>query len=352
MIPVIICGGFGTKLWPISREHRPKHFLPLIEGKSLFQINYETLRLHFKPEDIYISTNEDQVEMAKQQVPEIPAENFILEPEMRNQGPATGLVAATLYKKGRQDEPFMIVQADVLRDPGEEFIKMMLDCDEIARKEGKYITGGIKTDFPVMGVDYLMKGEKVSDQGSVGIFKVSKFIWRSTEEQTRELIRQEGSLIHANHTCMTPKNLLGMLQKYKMEWYEPLMNYINGADLKSEYSKMPPGPIEDITQQVYANDEALVVELPFKWRDIGTFATLHEYLKSKGLYSVGGNVVDLDGNDNFIHLDDGDKVVALVGVDNLVVIDTGDALLICDKNKTSRVNEALKEVKNRELALT
>ena len=100
MIPVIICGGFGTKLWPISRQHRPKHFISIINGKSLFQINYESLKTHFKPEEIYVSTNEDQVAMAKEQVPEIPDSNYILEPEMRNQGPATGLIAASLYKKG------------------------------------------------------------------------------------------------------------------------------------------------------------------------------------------------------------------------------------------------------------
>jgi mannose-1-phosphate guanylyltransferase len=352
MIPVIICGGFGTKLWPVSREHKPKHFIPLIGEKSLFQLNYEALRTHFKPEDIYVSTNEDQVKIAKHQAEEIPEDNYILEPEMRNQGPATGLIAAFLYKKGLKDEPFMIIQVDVLRDPTESFIKMILDCDEIAKKENKYITGGVKTDFPVMGVDYLLKGERVSDEGSVGIFKVKKFIWRSTEEQTKELIKQEGALIHANHTCMTPQNLLNMLQKYKHEWYEPLMNYINGADLKEQYSQMPSGPIEDITQEVYANDEALVIELPFKWRDIGTFVTLHEYLKDKGLYKVADNIVDQDGKDNFIRLDDANKVVVLVGVDNLIIVDTGDALLICDKSQSGRVNEALKEVKRRQLSLT
>ena len=127
MIPVIICGGFGTKLWPVSREHKPKHFLPLIGEKSLFQINYEALRTHFKPEEIYVSTNEDQVKLAQKQIEEIPKENFILEPEMRNQGPATGLIAAFLHKKGFADEPFMLVQVDVIRDSTEDFIKTMLD---------------------------------------------------------------------------------------------------------------------------------------------------------------------------------------------------------------------------------
>src|SRR3990167_3736886 len=189
MIPVIICGGFGTKLWPISRQHRPKHFLPLIGGKSLFQLNYESLRTNFKPEEIYVSTNQGQVEMAQKQVPEIPAMNYIVEPEMRNQGPATGLIAAFLYKKGLPDEPFMIIQVDDLREPVENFVKMMKDCDTLARRETKYITGGFKPDYAIMGVDYLIKGERVSQEGDTGIFNVSKFIWRSTKEETEALLK-------------------------------------------------------------------------------------------------------------------------------------------------------------------
>lgn len=352
MIPVIICGGFGTKLWPVSRQSKPKHFLPLIGDKSLFLLNYQALRTKFKPEEIYVSTNEDQVALCQEQAPDIPASNYIKEPEMRNQGPATGLIAAFLYKKGLMDEPFMIVQADDLREPVEKFIEMMMVCDSLARKETKYITGGFKPTYSVMGVDYLVKGKRVTSEDEVGVFQVDKFIWRSTKEQTEELIKEDSALVHANHTCMTPRNLLEMLKKYKPEWYKPLMNIVNEADIKTEYAKMPPGPIEDVTQQVHAAGESLVVELPFTWRDIGTFESLDKYLKEKGLYKAGENIVDLNGKNNFVKLDDPNKIVALVGIDNLIVVDTGDALLICEKSQSGQVGEARKEVQNRKLELT
>jgi len=352
MIPVIICGGFGTKLWPISRQHRPKHFLPLFNGKSLFQLNYEGLRTKFKPEEIYISTNHDQVSLAQEQISGIPDANFILEPEMRNQGPATGLVAAVLYKKGFVDEPFMLVQVDVLREPVENFINMMADCDSLARTETKYITGGFKPDYSVMGVDYLIKGTRITANNKVGIYNVDRFIWRSSKEQTEDLIKQNNALVHANHTCMTPRNMLDMIQKYKKEWFEPLINIANGKDLNAEFVKMPPGPIEDVTQQVHAAHESLVVELPFKWVDFGTFESLDKYLKEKGMYKTSENIVDLNGKNNFVRLDDPNKVVALVGVDNIVVVDTGDALLVCPKNQSGQVGEALKEIKKRNLSLT
>lgn len=246
----------------------------------------------------------------------------------------------------------MIVQADVLREPADKFIKMMMDCDALARRENKYITGGFRPDYPVMGVDYLVKGERVSAADQVGVYKVDKFVWRGSKEQTEEFIKQDTALVHANHTCMTPRNLLGMLQKYKPEWYEPLMNIVKGADVATEYVKMPPGPIEDVTEKVYQAGEALVVELPFKWVDFGTFESLDKYLKEKGLYKVSENVVDLNGKNNFIKLDDPNKVIALVGVDDLIVVDTGDALLISKKSESGQVGEALKEVKKRNLALT
>jgi len=352
MIPVIICGGFGTKLWPISRQYKPKPFIPLIGDKSLFQLNYEALRTKFKPEEIYVSTNGTQAPLAQSQAPEIPLSNYIIEPEMRNQGPATGLIAATLYKKGFPDEPFMIVQVDVVREPTEDFIKTIMICDSLARSEKKYITGGLKPTYSIMGVDYLVKGKRVTPENEIGVYEVAKFVWRSSKEQTEELIKQGNALVHTNHTCMTPRNMLEMLKKYKPEWYGPLMNIINGGDLETEYVKMPPGPLEDVTQQVYADGNALVVEHPFKWTDIGTFESLDKYLKEKGLYKTTENVVDLTGKNNFVKLDDPDKVVALVGVDNLVVVDTGDALLICNKDQTGQVGETLKEVKKRNLALT
>lgn len=352
MIPVIICGGIGKKLWPLSREARPKHFLPLIGNKSLFQLNYEALRLKFKPEEIFVSTNNEQSEIAKKQAPEIPANNYILEPEMLNQGPATGLIAATLYKKGFADEPFMIIQADDLREPAESFVKMVMDCDDLARHGNRYITGGFRPDYPVMGVDYLVKGERVSSEEKVGVFKIDKFVWRGSKEQTEEFIKQSSALVHTNHTCMKPRNFLEMLKKYKPEWYTPLMNIVSGSDVATEYVKMPPGPIEDVTQKVYEAGEALVVELPFKWMDFGTFESLSKYLKENGIYTVGQNVVDMSGKDNFVKLDDTNKVVALVGVDDLIIVDTGDALLICKKSESAKVEDALKEVKNRKLALT
>lgn len=343
MVPVIICGGVGTKMWPESRVNSPKHFLPLFNGKSLFELNWEALRLKFSPEEIYLQTNANQAQLAKKLVPEIVLENIFIEPETRNQGPATGFTAAMLFKT-HPDEPFMLVQADVLRAPAEQFIKMIEVCDRLAKETGKYITGGFKPSYPVMGVDYLVPGEKVSNGDEVSVYKVDQFLWRGTREQAEDYVSKKGALIHANHSCITPRSLLNILKTDKPEWYEPLQNIIDGSDVATEYAKMPKGPIEDVTQNLHKQGLSLVVELPFDWTDFGTWESLMNYTVPTD-HKDHLNTIEIDASKNFIRVPEG-KQVALIGVKDLIVVDTNDALLICHKDHTGSVGKIVDQLKD------
>ncbi|MDD2225180.1 MAG: sugar phosphate nucleotidyltransferase [Candidatus Shapirobacteria bacterium] len=343
MKTVIICGGVGSKMWPMSRNAMPKHFLPLINGKSLFQLNYEALRKKFGPEEIFLQTNEVQAKIAKNLIPEIIDENIFVEPEMRNQGPATGFAAAQLIKRGFGDEPFILVQADVLREPDEKFLDMIGEQEKLGRINDKYITGGFVPQSIVRGVDYLVKGNLVSEESGVRIFEVADYIDRTEEEKIKQYLGTDKLLLHANHTSMTPNNLLKMYQKYKPEWYEPLVAIANNGDVVSEYGKMPKAGIEEVTKLVYKNGEALVVELPFNWVDFGTWESVANYMKEKGTYQPE-DVLELDSNQNFVYRKD-KKYVALIGVENLVVVDTGDALLIMKKENSGRVGEVVDTLK-------
>lgn len=342
MKPVIICGGIGSKMWPESRQKSPKHFLPLVGNKSLFEINWETLRKKFKAEEIFLQTNEIQSKIAKKLVSEIIDENIFVEPEMRNQGPATGFAAAQLIKRGFGDEPFMLIQTDLLRLPEEKFFEMIDVCGELVKKENKYITGGVKPKYAIMGIDYMIAGKQVADSG-VKVFEVDKFLWRDSKEKVEEYVKGGLAMTHWNHTCITPNRLMEMFKKYKMEWYKPLMSIANGGDVVSNYAAMPKGPIEDVTQNAFNNGEALVVELPFECVDFGTWESVSMFLKENGQY-YEENVINIDSGDNFIRVPSG-KTVATIGVENLVVIDTGDALLITKKDQTGKVGQIVDKLK-------
>ena len=340
MKAVIICGGVGSKMWPESRSSSPKQFLHLIGDKSLFQLNWEALRLKFSPGEIFLQTNALQAEIAKKQVPEILSENVFIEPEMRNQGPATGFAAASLIKKGFGEEAFMLVQADVMRKPEEKFIEMVEVIGGLAETTRDYITGGISPKNIVRGVDYLVKGELVKEERGVKVFRVADYIDRNEEEKIKQYLGSDKLLIHANHTTMTPNNLMEMYKKYRMDWYEPLMNIVDGGEVISEYAKMPKGAIEEVTKQLYLSGEAMVAELPFEWIDFGTWESVVNYQLSTANYQLKG--MEIEGKNNYVR---SKKYTALIGVEDLVVIETADALLICKKELTGKVGEVVDKLK-------
>ncbi|KKQ70150.1 MAG: Mannose-1-phosphate guanylyltransferase/mannose-6-phosphate isomerase [Candidatus Shapirobacteria bacterium GW2011_GWE2_38_30] len=307
MKPVIICGGYGTKMWPVSRRSKPKHFLPLINGKSLFELNYEA--------------------MAKELVPELDERNFFLEPEMRNHGPATGFTAMEMIKRGMGDEPFMLIQTDLIRTDNELFLKAMDLADEIARREKVYITGGMKPEFIVEGVDYLVKGELIKEVSGVKLYRVADYIDRTEKEKIKSMMGSDNLLLHWNHTAMTGNNLME-----------------DGGDVVENYSQMSKGPLEEVTVKAERAGEAVVVEFPFEIWDFGTWESVKKYLVSNNLYQVGQNEINIDSNDNYVRVPR-EKQVVLIGVEGLVVIDSGDALLVAKGDETGKVGQVVERLK-------
>jgi mannose-1-phosphate guanylyltransferase len=343
MKTVIICGGIGSKMWPLSRQKMPKQFLPLINGKSVFQLNWETLRFKFDSKDIFLQTNEYQAQIAKKQVPEILDGNIFIEPERRNQGPATGFAAAQLIKRGFGDDPFMLIQADVSREPSDKFLKMIDEAGKLTKETGKYLTGGFVPKTIVAGVDYLVKGNLVTENNGVRIYEVADYIDRKEEEKISQYLGTDKLLLHANHTTMTPNNLLKMYQKYKPEWYQPLVEISKNGDVVIEYAKMPKGSIEEVTKIAYKNNEALVAELPFNWVDLGTWKSLEEYLKKENLYKKD-NVLEIEGKNNFVV---SKKFTAIIGLSDVEIIETDDALLIVKREKSGKVGEVVDFLKQK-----
>jgi mannose-1-phosphate guanylyltransferase len=352
MKPVIICGGIGSKMWPVSRNTMPKHFVKFFDNKSLFQINYETLRQKFSPEDIFIQTNALQAKIAKEQVPDIPDGNFFIEPEMRNQGPATGFLAAKLFKKF-PDEPFMLVQADVLRRPAEKFLETIEQFDYLIKRDGKLMTGGIRLKHGVAGIDFMVAGDKIENTGDVTIYKMKKWVMRDDPNRDESQIESGAVLGHANHYAWTPRLMLEAFKRRAPEWYEPLMKMVEAFDtldedrvVKEEYAKMPKDPIEARVTK-YEMDDAYVVDLPFDWIDFGTWESLANFMVANDLYKTDENILEIDGSGNFISRPNG-KYVATIGVENLVIVDTGDALLVLKKDKSGKVGEVVDSLKAKE----
>ncbi len=351
MRPVIMCGGIGSKMWPMSRRRKPKHFLPLFEDESLFQLNYQTLREKFPAEKIFIQTNQEQANLAKKQAPEIPEENFFIEPELRNHGPATGLMAAKLYADD-PDEPFINVQADVLREPKGLWLETIEQVEDLINKEKKLVTGGIRPEFAIMGVDYLIAKSDPKEKGNLEIFEMEKWLGRDSKEGVEKYLKKKAVFTHANHYAWTPKLMLEAFKEHKPEWHEPLTNIIDAVGtnkekevIEKQYHQMPKGPVEEVTKHVL--EQGYVFECPFKWADFGTWESLSNYFKLQQEEQEPEESVQIESENCFFKIPK-DKFVASIGVKDLVVVDSGDALLICKKDKTGRVKEVVNHLQEKE----
>jgi len=346
--PVLICGGIGKKMWPASRSKMPKHFLPLFKGKSLFRLNYETLRLKFAPDEIYVQTTPPQAKIAQKQAPEIPRQNYFIEPEMRNHGPAMGFMAAKLLTLA-PDEPFIIVQTDVIRQPPKKFIEMIEECDFLVKKEGKLITGGIRPKYAVMGVDYLIASLRPKRSRGMMIYQMEKWLGRDTKERVEKYLQRKAVFLHANHYSWTPRLLLAAYQKHAPEWYRPLQKIIRAfgkqgekKKVAQEYARMPADGVERVTRHELVN--GYVIEVPFEWIDFGTWESLALFMSQKG----GGhkNLFEADAENCFLQVPP-HKFVALIGVKDLVIVDTADALLVCRRDQSGRVGEVVEYLRQK-----
>ncbi|OGC68784.1 hypothetical protein A2415_05410 [candidate division WWE3 bacterium RIFOXYC1_FULL_39_7] len=352
---IITAGGQGTKFWPYSREAKPKQFQPIIKDKSLFQYTVETLVKSFNADDIYVSTKRRYLGTALEQVSEIPVKNYILEPDYKkNRGPAEGLVFVTM-SINFPDEPLMLIQVDCIRTPEDAFLNMITATEKVVKRDKKFITGGIKATYPILGVDYMQLGDEIVSDDEMEFYKVDKFVPRTDDfYKTKKLIQDFHIVTHCNHTCWYPDLLLNDYKKYNPGWYKSLMEIKDVIGKRGEeksideiYAQMESGPTEDVIS--HSMNEGYAILLPFKWVDFGTWDSMYEYFSEDNKVYSEGKVLSLDAEGNLVKIKNPEKLVAVVGVKNLVVVDTDDALLIIPRDRVSDVSGVVKKLDTEEL---
>lgn len=346
---IVTAGGQGTKLWPYSRENRPKQFQPIVGDATLCTETIQTLLKKFAPEDIFISSKRKFIKFISEQAPEIPLKNYIIEPDTaKDRGPGEGLAFLHLSLK-HPDEPFFLVQIDCIRQPEEAFLQMIEDAGKIVESTKRFLTGGIKVTDADMGIDYLQLGEPVTTDTKQEVYVIDSFVERKkTYRETKELVESFHVVKHCNHLCWYPNLILDAYKQYKPDWYDALMKIKDVLDKPGEdaaieaiYNDMEKGATEEVTRHVMATGEASVILLPFRWTDVGTWGSVYEFFTSGDPDEnyEGGKVVAIDTTGSLIKTSNDKKLVALAGVDDLVVVDTDDVLLIMPKHKIEKIKE-------------
>jgi mannose-1-phosphate guanylyltransferase len=354
---IVTAGGQGTKMWPYSRQDKPKQFQPIIGDISSYEHTINILLEQYAPEDIYISTKRRFIKYASEQSPKIPLKNYIVEPDIvRDRGPAEGLAFVRL-SIDHPDEPFFIVQADCLREPGDKFLEMIKGAEALVTEHQQLVTGGIKAMEPNMGVDYLRLGKQVATRKSDGseAFMIEKFVFRKTNmRETRQLVQNYHVVAHCNHMCWYPNLMLEAYKEHRPDWYKLLMKIRDCMDKPGEmemietlYEQMEKGPTEEVTNHVMDSGSAMVILLPYQWTDVGTWGSVYEFFEDGRANYQDGNVVALDTSGSLIKSSSKRKLIAVAGVEDMVIVDTDDVLLVLPKDDIDKIKTIQKTLEER-----
>ena len=354
---IIMAGGQGTKLWPVSRDNYPKQFNNIIGNKTLFQLNLEALLQRHKPEDIYVSVSEKYVDYVRQQGPQISEENYIIEPHIKKAtGPSTCYSMLHMAIKHPNEVIMFYVQPVVLRTPPEKYLDMIDGIEKIVKQHGKLVTGGKYPLYPEVGSDYQKLGETVQSDSGLEAYNAVDFILRpKTLDEAADMIETMKLALHCNHYTWTSEAFFKELESHNKDWFDVSMQLkdliLRNApmdDILEVYSKFDTGNIELFTKNLYSEGKVQVVILPFEWRHVTTWNDIHEYLKDSNKPLTQGLNVFVDSDNNLI-INETNQLITGVGLKNMIIIQTEDATLICHKGDSGKIGEILKVLEHKGL---
>jgi len=350
LIPVILCGGSGSRLWPLSREQNPKPFIRLSDGKSLLQKAY--LRAASFSEDIITVTNrdfffrvEDDYQEVVNQVQNV-KKHFILEPFGKNT--AAAIAAASLYAKENIDKNavLLVLTADHLISDLDAFKESVLKAKDLAR-ENKIVTFGIKPALPETAYGYIeFKGsevlkfvEKPNFETAKVYFDSNRYLWNSGMFCFKACQMEEELNLLCPDILIETKNTLKSSRVLRGD------SFIQVDLLPQDFEKVRSDSIDYAIMEKTKN--AAVVACDIGWSDIGCWRSLGDLLVAdENNNRIKGDVVLKDTKNCTVMSDD--RVVGAVGLDNLVVIDTKDALLVANKNSTQDVKAIFNHLKKQD----
>jgi mannose-1-phosphate guanylyltransferase len=348
---VIMAGGGGTRLWPISRRSHPKQMMELEKDRSLFQIAVDRLEGLFPPERIFVVTVEDQAVGLKKICPQIPRENFLIEPFPKGTASVVGL-AAIVLEHIRKDATMVILTADHFIENVSGFQHVLRAGFEVSQAN-QLVTLGIEPTFASTGYGYIQRGEFFGNFQGLDVYSVNQFTEKPRLEVAEKYIQggnhfwNSGMFIWRTEeilkefVCQMP-DLYSILLEIKTHLAEEGWN----DDITEFWSKIHPQTI-DYGIMEHAQDVVVIPAGNLGWNDVGAWDSLHEVLQRdrEGNIIHHPNHIGLETKNTIIFSKESERLIVTIGINDLVIIETEDALLICPREEVQRVKEIVNQLK-------
>ncbi|MCL5439110.1 MAG: sugar phosphate nucleotidyltransferase [Patescibacteria group bacterium] len=348
---VLFAGGVGTRLWPLSRKNTPKQFEKIVGDKSTLQLAVDRILPIFKPSDIFISSGIMYEDILREQLPQIPKNNFILEPEMRDIGAAVGFAVAVLEKISK-DEPFIILWSDHLVKNEDLFRNILLVAGKILEKHNdKIVFIGQKSRFASQNLGWIEFGDKTDEIDGIPIFTFKSLHYQPNLGVAEEFHASPHHAWNPGYFGTTPNFLFSLYKKHASKMYEQLLKIQNawGTDKFEETVKNVYPTIEKISfdnlilEKIDAND-GFVIGADIGWSDIGAWESLKEALSETVKdNATRGKVMVNDCKDSLI-FNYTDQMVVGIDLNEILVINTEDVVLVCPKSSVPKIKNLVKSL--------
>lgn len=348
----LFCGGSGTRMWPMSRKSLPKQFQALVGDKSLFQQAIARLKKGFPIKDIFVVTGRSQVGLVLEQEPDLPLENVIIEPEMRDTLAAFGYAAAVLDKKF--DNPIVAsLWSDHLVKNDQEFVKALKFAHDYVAQSGKMVSIDVRPTYPNVHLGYIQIGKMIKKLNNAAIFEYVRQIEKPDLATAKKYVLGWQYLWHAGYKVWRAQKMLGLYKKFTPRVWKSLNKIQDawGGDNQEEVIRKIYPTFEKISVdyaifQKIDPKEVVVLSADLGWSDVGAWNILKEELSQNAKDNVlKGEVFDLESSDCLIYETAPNKIAATIGLEDLIVVDTPDALLVCKKDRVADVKKIIERLK-------
>ncbi len=357
--PVVLSGGSGTRLWPLSRKSHPKQLLPLLNQTSLLQDTINRLDGLKNIDQTVVICNEEYRFMVAEQVraTNIGASAIILEPIGRNTAPAIALAAFNALKEnvqnseeeGSEDTVLLVLPADHDIKNVDEFHKAIKTGLEQAKK-GHFVTFGIVPASPETGYGYIKAADSV---GINEVANIEQFVEKPDLDTATKYLNEGGYYWNSGMFMFKASEYLNALQEYSPEIYNASQNAFNAAlhDMDfirvgiEEFKKCPSDSIDYAVMEKVKN--AVVIPVDIGWNDVGSWSALHEIGEQDENNNIFiGDTISVSTKNSYVRAEH--KLVTTLGIEDLIIVDTDDALLVANKNHVQDIKQIVETLSNKE----
>ena len=347
MYAIIMAGGAGTRLWPMSRRRTPKQLLSLTGEASLLQQSVARLAPLLEPPDIYVITSQAHVRATREQLPQLPEGNVLGEPLARNTGVAAAL--ATSMAGRDPDEVAIVVPADHFVADGVAYVEALREAARVAER-GYLVTLGVVPDGPATGYGYIKVGDRLHEASPAA--RVEAFTEKPDAATAARFLDDGGYLWNAGIFVWRGYAFRQAVERFQPELATAMdrverIGTLPGfqSEIRDVIEALPAIQIDTgIAEQAAAEGRMAVVPLDAGWSDIGSWSALLEALSAAQGKELVASGRHLDRGSRRVLVQGGERLVVTVGLEDVIIVDTPDALLVCAADRAEEIKQVLDEI--------